>query len=272
MLGSGGSSEAVMTRSCITSTPSFFFPSTFNGATLNGQNFGNGITGEYNNLTTSNFPIASCSDGLCGAAAHGVSTDWSKTDGVKSCYPGDIPQPPLKPSTTPQATEDDSSVYTANGNHIRQCKSNALMIGVDASDSRFLCSATLPPAGKLTVDKSTKGTYVYQNLKSGLRAATLHSVHVCPANSAMVGWNQSADLLLCGQIPPSGYVPVTPSHFGADSVDGPGGTQVPEPNFPSTHLHACDVKGSGGPLAVVGIDVANNVLVCRNANSVPRLQ
>jgi len=87
----------------------------------------------------------------------------------------------------------------------------------------------------------------------------------------MVGWDHAKDLLLCGQILKSGYVPVNPALFGADSVNGPGGTQVPEANYPKQKLHACDSKGSGEPGAVVGIDVSNNVLICRNSASVPRL-
>jgi hypothetical protein len=267
-LGTGNSSQAVLTRSCITSTPSFWFENPSSGANLNGGLFSNANTGESNNLTGSNTPVASCAaNGLCGASTHGVSADWYKTDGVKSCYPNDDVAPLPNP-TVAQVTEDDSTVYTAHGDHIRMCKNNALMIGVDVNDSRFLCSATMPYASELTVDKSTKGVYVYH---TGLRAPLLHSVHVCPAFSVMVGWDQGKDLLLCGQIPPSGYVPVNPTVFGKDSVNESGSTQVPEPNYPKQKLHACDPKGSGGPEAMAGIDVANNVLVCRNSGSVPRL-
>ncbi len=272
MLGSGGFSQAALTRSCITATPSMWYQTPPAGGTFQTNILFSGVTGESNNLTNSNTPLASCAaDGVCSASAHGVSSDWNKTDGVKTCYPADVPATPLPNQNQITATEDDSTVYTANGNHIRMCKNNTMLIGIDVADSRFLCSDTMPPANKLTVDTGTKGLYIYNGLSGGIRAPVLHSVHVCPAGSAMVGWDQAKDLLLCGQIPPSGNVPVNATLFGTDSVDGPGGTQAPEPNYPKQNLHACDPKGSGDPEAAVGIDVTNNVLVCRNSMSVARL-
>jgi hypothetical protein len=273
LLGSGGSSQAALTRSCITATPSLWYERPPSGSTFQTNFLLSGVTGESNNLTNSNTPIASCAaDGVCSASQHGVSADWYKTDGVKTCYASDVPVGRLPDENPASATEDDSTVYTANGNHIRMCKNNALLIGIDVADSRFLCSATMPPANQLTVDKSTKGIYFYNDKTGVIRAPMLHSVHVCPADFAMVGWDQAKDLLLCGEILPSGYVPVNQALFGKDSVNGPGGTQVPEPNFPKQNLHSCDPKGSGDPDAVVGIDVTNNVLVCRNSISVARLQ
>lgn len=272
LLGSGGTSQAALTRSCITATTSLYYQKPPGASTFQTNTLYSGITGESNNLTNSNTPFAACaSDGVCSESQHGVSPDWFKTDGVKTCYPGDVPVPPLPNQNQATVTEDDSTVYTANGNHIRMCKNNALLIGIDAADSRYLCSATMAPASHLTVDTSTKGVYLYLNKGSTLPALLPHSVHVCPAGSAMVGWDQAKDLLLCGQILPSGYVPTSPALFGQDSANGPGGTQVPEPNFPNQNLHGCDPKGSGDPGAVAGIDVGNNVLICRNSGSVPRL-
>jgi hypothetical protein len=104
-----------------------------------------------------------------------------------------------------------------------------------------------------------------EDSRNGKRGALLpHSIHVCPAGSLMVGWNQSKDWLVCTPSPPAGGTPG--QGFGTVHIDGPGGTQVTEPNHPSVQMHSCMGTDPSVPFAMSGIQVADNVLVCTNDN------
>jgi hypothetical protein len=134
---------------------------------------------------------------------------------------------------------------TFNGTKVHVCPGGALLIGVDATNNRFLCSNVflldLPAMSDLTVEVSTYATF-----RCGI-LNTEHSVHVCPANSAMIGWHKGKDWLICMQLFQSGLVPLSSvasnvEKFGTVHVDGPSGTEVPEPNHANIMMHACDSK------------------------------
>ena len=260
-LGVGNQSKENFTATCVTTTLRWWFgeqgptPGQFSGQ--------GGTTEESNNLASVNSPYVSCRpDGSCLAEFDQVSADYS--DGQAKCYPGDKPVPILK-MTAQTPFEDDSTQMTFSGVQSHVCPGGALLIGLDARHNRFLCSSEfdLPvfTMAQLTVDTATHETFKWDGKD--------HSVHTCPKNNAMIGWNQSKDLLICVELPLSGFVPV--GNFGSDDVNGPGGTQVPEPNH-SGDMHACDPKGSGGPLAMRGIEAADNVFICMNSGTTPRLQ
>ncbi|MGD0051344.1 MAG: G1 family glutamic endopeptidase [Vulcanimicrobiaceae bacterium] len=169
---------------------------------------------------------------------------------------------PTLPSTPSSlsSTEDDSTQMTHDGTQIHICPSGTVMVGVDTTHNRLLCSTAfvLPNPENLTVDATTHASFKY--------SGTVHSVHVCPANSVMVGWNEAKNWLVCAPDLASGYV-ATPG-FGSVAINGPGGTQVPEPKHPSIYMHSCDAPGSGTPYAMQGMEATDNVLVCLNAETV----
>ena len=159
--------------------------------------------------------------------------------------------------------EDDNTQMTFNGKQVHICKGGAAMIGVDASNNRFLCSNELTTdTTNLIVDTSTHVNFTWSGAE--------HSVHVCPQNNIMVGWSRDKNWLICTPVPPSGFV--TLNGFGAVTTDGPGGTQVTEPNHPQRNMHSCDQQNQGAPLAMSGIKADHNVLVCMNSLTTPRLQ
>ncbi len=268
MLGGGAGSNATFTKSCQSTKLSLWFNGLPNNslALLSGE--GN-VTVESNNLQTVNIPFGGCSaqgqDGTCTATFDQVSKDWL-SQGQPTCYPQDTPPPKLSP-TKQGAFEDDASRMTLNGRSIHVCPDGALLIGVDAANNRFLCSNTFllsdPLPSELMVDTSTHSTFTY--------GSTSHSIHVCPTNNAMVGWDETDDSLVCRPLPPSGDVPVT--NFGNQRVDGPSNIrQVPEPNHTSINMHTCNRNGDGGPDAMRGIQAGDNVLVCMNSQVTARLQ
>jgi hypothetical protein len=75
---------------------------------------------------------------------------------------------------------------------------------------------------------------------------------------------------VCAPLPPSGYV--TLPNYGTVKVNHRGNTQVLEPKHPSLTMQSCDASGAGLPWAAIGIDTADNVLVCMNSEVTPRLQ
>jgi hypothetical protein len=85
--------------------------------------------------------------------------------------------------------EDDSNQTGVNGTNVHVCPNGALLIGVDAKNNRFLCSNALMenPAPTLVADLQTHVNFSYGGRE--------HSIHVCPPNSAMVGWNRAKKAL-----------------------------------------------------------------------------
>lgn len=165
----------------------------------------------------------------------------------------------------PTATEDDGTQMTFNGTAVHVCPTGMVMTGVDANNNRFLCATgyALPNPENPTVDTSTQGSFTYNGGPQ--------SVHVCPPGMVMVGWNKGNNWLVCVLDEAFGYT--LGAGIGTLHVDGPGGTQVPEPNNSSTNMHSCDPAGSGGsPYAMAGIDVNNNVLICQNGAATPGAQ
>jgi hypothetical protein len=174
-----------------------------------------------------------------------------------------VPAPTLPSGKSSNVFEDDNTQMTFDGKQVHVCKGGVAMIGVDATNNRFLCSNVLTPdTTKLTVDKSTHANFTWGGMTN--------SVHVCPTNNIMVGWSQSNDWLICTPVPPSGFVTLT--GFGAVKTDGPGGTQVTEPNHAGTKMHSCDPQNQGAPLAMQGLKADDNVLVCVNSFITARLQ
>jgi hypothetical protein len=276
MLGAGNTSVATFTKSCVTTSLKMYFanvntiPRLMTGRVL--------TTLESNNLVTTNaFSISplppaitppnvlsTCNDvGTCSAVYDEVSPDWT-TAAVASCYPQDIPAPALPPGAEQGVFEDDSTQLSMGVTKTHICPGAALLIGVDAAHNRFLCSSSflLPNNTAPIVDTSTSGVFRIDNRPK--------SIHVCPANSAMIGWNRGQNWLLCTPLPPSGYV--TLPKYGTVKVNRRGNTQVPEPKHPSLTMQSCDASAAGLPWAVVGIDTADNVLVCMNSEVTPRLQ
>lgn len=266
LLGTGNKSTANFTSSCVTTTLKFYYASQnappAGPAVLASRG---GFTLESNNFNLVNVPVGVCADLTCSASFHGVSEDYTK--GQATCYPQDTPIPPLPPGHPLGAFEDDNSEITLNGSKVHVCPGSALLIGVDAKNNRFLCSNSfmLPPPQAWDppiADAATVETFSYSGAE--------HRVRVCPTDSAMVGWSKDKDWLICRALPPAGFVPV--SGFASIKVNGPGGTEVPEPDHSGQTMHACDSKGENGPLAMRGIESADDVLVCMNSVVTPRLQ
>lgn len=190
----------------------------------------------------------------CGTAdSHGNCSATCAASGGSCTLPG------------PTETEDDGTQMTFNGTAFHVCPTGMVMTGVDAGNNRFLCATgyTLTIPENPIVDTGTQSSFSYN---SGTKF-----VHVCPPDMVMVGWQQQQNWLVCVLDEASGYV--LGAGFGALHVDGPGGTQVPEPNNPSTNMHSCDTAGSGGwPYAMSGIEANDNVLICQNGTATPSTQ
>jgi hypothetical protein len=270
MLGAGNGSIATFTKSCVSTT----LTALFNAVPVNAYVGPGVITLETNNLQSVNTPFGMCApqgaEGVfnyssCTATFDQVSSDY--TQGQKACYPGDTPVPPLPPGQSQGAFEDDGTNMTFAGTNAHVCPGGALLIGVDAQNNRFLCSNAFllpqPATTDLTVDTATHQTFTV--------GGNNVSVHVCPTTSAMIGWNQDKDWLICRTLNISGFVPVSGQNFGAVTVDGPPGAQVPEPSHGGVNMHSCDTKGNGGPLAMFGIQASLNAFICINSEITPRL-
>ncbi|HTW29024.1 MAG TPA: hypothetical protein VME92_17995 [Acetobacteraceae bacterium] len=161
-----------------------------------------------------------------------------------------------------QPFEDDSTQgqFSAPGGAqnvmVHVCKGNALLIGVDVENNRFLCSTVPEPLAPPFVDTSTHLTFGV-NFGSGSI-----SIHACPTFAAMVGLSVDRNWLICTQLPPGGWVAGQNQLFGSLTTDGPSGaTQAAEPNHPSRLLHVCtnDTIQSLG-----GIKVDHNIFICVN--------
>jgi hypothetical protein len=157
-----------------------------------------------------------------------------------------------------QVFEDDSTQMKFNAVNVHVCP-NAVMIGVDASHNRFLCdSLSGAKLNSPTVDTSTHKDFTYDNRTV--------SVHVCPDNNVMVGWSQNKNWLICTQIPPAGYQLAAP--IGV-VVNGPPGTQFPEPKHPSHALHACTSNNPLTQWTMSGIKADENALICSSVLIMP---
>ncbi len=272
-LGSGNRSTANLTQSCITTTLRLTFDPLFDlgDSTPILSNGSGGNTGENNNIvqvasTAGLLPVSKDSYGnpifIYEAVFDGASADWQKN---QTCYPVAKPgsSTPLTATTPVAPFEDDTTQFKINGVDVHICKDGALLIGVDIANNRFLCTSVFQPPSKtgLIADTSpnpTQGAYIYSNAE--------HEVHICPAGMAMVGWSQNKDLLVCGPVPEAYYVQTT--GYGAAHVDGPGGTQVSEPNHSGQTMHSCD-PGNKGPWAMIGLQANDNVLICMNSSVAP---
>ena len=137
--------------------------------------------------------------------------------------------------------EDDGDQAPFNGVSVHVCYGNALMRGVDAASNRFMCSAASgvgAPAVDLAPPGGTQANIFFRGLG--------HQVHVCPTGSAMIGWHEGNNWLICAPAP------------GLANTHPDLGTQEQEPNQnkPET-MHVCD-----GNSVMVGISEADNVLIC----------
>ena len=274
LLGTGSRSEANLTQSCVTTTLQFLYftlldPSVLVPPIVRGVDVG-GETLESNNLKNVNTPIAQCEPsvqayGTCSASFEGVSKGWS--NGRCTCYPQEVSVQRLPPSTPQGTFQDDGTQLNVNGTNVHICPGGALLIGVDGTHNRFLCSNAFlvaVPTGEESkfADTSTHVNYTYGNQE--------HRVHVCPKDSVMIGWDKDKNWLICRPMPPSGFVTI--HGFGDTKVDGPGGTQVTEPKNSGQKMHACDSQGTALPLAMSGIEATDDVLICMNSLVTPRIQ
>ncbi len=135
----------------------------------------------------------------------------------------------------------------ALGMHI--CRAFAPMRGVDAENNLFVCLSGIALNGTPSVDSSTQAQINYNGGS--------HSVHVCPAGSFMVGWNQGANQLACLK---QANVAFVGSSFADTS------SQEPEPGQQSQTIHVC--AGGNQPSVMVGIEANDNVFVCQNIGAV----
>jgi hypothetical protein len=274
LLGVGNESIANLSQSCVTTTLQFLYgtlldPRVFVPPNVRGFSPG-GWTLESNDLNIVNFPSAQCERsgkgfGICSVSFDGVSKGWS--EGQRSCYPPETPVQRLPSSTLQGVFQDDGTQLNVNGTNVHICPGGALLIGVDATNNRFLCSNAFLIAGPTNEESVFADTSTHANYNYGDQE---HKVHVCPKDSVMIGWHKDKNWLICRPLPPSGFVPL--SGFGDAKVDGPGGTQVAEPKNPGQKMHACDSEGTATPLAMSGIEARDNVLICMNSLVTPRLQ
>jgi hypothetical protein len=265
-LGAGGGSLATLSHSCVTTSLVMNFLTASRPVnpplpTVSTEGVTN--TMETNNLDLVNAPLAGCVEGECKVEFDSVSHDWTQK-GQETCYPQTLPAPTLPIGNQAGIFEDDGTQLSIAGTSVHICQNGAFVIGVDAANDRFLCSDALPFSNMTTLiaDSTTHKMFTYNGEQ--------HPVHVCPGTMVMVGWKQDKNWLICGQSVPSGF-DILPG-YGSVNVDGPGGTQVPEPKHPGLTMRACDPKGSGGPLAMIGIKLDDNVLICMNSGVTARLQ
>jgi hypothetical protein len=154
-----------------------------------------------------------------------------------------------------QPFEDDHNQMSfsvtggAQNVNVHVCPGNALLIGVDLANNRFLCQPVAEPLGPLSVDTSTR--------------ARGFNAHACPEYEAMVGLSVDKNWLICTHLlPPPGWVGGA-QLFGDQTLDADPGTQVPEPTYPKRNMHACTANYTGVySLALAGIKADQNILVC----------
>jgi hypothetical protein len=146
---------------------------------------------------------------------------------------------PLLSVPIPHDLEDDWT----RANDMHSCGDGLFMRGVDASRNKFLCMRA-PQIGSAAVDSSTQASVSYRGQQ--------HSVHVCPEGAAMQGWEEARNQLLCAR--------THSALFGAQLVDG--NSQAAERSSPGRTMHVC--RGSGANSLMIGIQAADNVLICRD--------
>jgi hypothetical protein len=285
-LGAGGSSKATLTKSCM--TVGLTFVPVANVPLPNFLQLPTGNTGESSNLapvaTAGGAMASNCvgsggppnAQGYCGLGAYcvqppvgegggdcgvtfdEVSTDWTHSN---DCYAAPAAVQPLSAGNQSQAFEDDGTQTTIMGDDVHICANGAIMLGVDASNNRFLCSNSLPSSpGALTVDTSTRATFDWDGKQ--------HSVHVCPSDMVMTGWSKTNDWLICEPTTGPAFLPLT--GYGATTPDSI--LHVPEPKHAGGSMHSCVPNGAGGTSAMSGIDDADNVIICFNDATEPNLK
>jgi hypothetical protein len=148
--------------------------------------------------------------------------------------------------------DDGAGQLSVNGVGVHVCIDSGALVGIDADNNRFLCTHSI------FVEQSVLDTSNRMEFELGADPSHLTAtlVHVCPAGTVMVGWHQGFDWLICGH--PNPPLPSSGNQYKPDGPLSP--TQVAEPNFPGTTLHACGV--ANGQSVVVGIDAAANTLIC----------
>lgn len=140
--------------------------------------------------------------------------------------------------------EDDSTQIAVSGHTMHGCRGSGAMRGVDAANNRFICLNVGNGNPGLTLDFTTQQFFTYNGGP--------HLVHVCPHGNYMIGWNESANLLLCAA---QGSVVFTGSGF----IDND--SQVPETGHGPRTAHAC--VGPGQASVMVGIQSVDNKLICQ---------
>lgn len=156
-----------------------------------------------------------------------------------------------------QDYEDDGTPLSIGGTSVHICADHGVMRGVDAGHNRFMCTHALV-AGTPFIDKSTQvlvhlndAPYIIEDPN-----ANRTSVHVCPEGSAMIGWHQGFNWLICAPVAPFPFPKI-------NQPDGPvDGTQAAEPNNPKITMHVCGIWPNKQSVVMVGIFVVKNVLIC----------
>jgi hypothetical protein len=157
--------------------------------------------------------------------------------------------------------EDDGTQMTINSIKAHVCHNNEAMVGVDAGHNRFLCSNAFALSAQSTwvADTSTQFSVPLVD-KFGNEIGSV-TMHVCPGNEVMVGWNESKNVLFCAHtvIPPAPQNETNQVTLGGDG--GASETKIAEKNFPLS-VHGCSANGESPVMA--GIQADKNILACIN--------
>lgn len=133
--------------------------------------------------------------------------------------------------------EDDGTISQFNGASVHVCPSGA-MRGVDSGNNAFICAPL--DVSNAVVDVASQMTFTYDG--------AAHSVHTCPNNTVMTGWNRGNNWLVCSTVA-----------GGLEGSKFPDtGTQEAEPDHQERAVHAC-LPGS----YMVGIQDSDDVLICQ---------
>jgi hypothetical protein len=200
-------------------------------------------TMNHDNAAT-NGTIARVARSALAVMAWTVAGIWLATDASAQLFEDDGTQMAFSEPGGPQNV------------NVHICKGNALLVGVDAANNRFLCSTVPEPLGQLTADYGT-GTHMTVQFPT---TGPLISVHTCPTLSSMVGLSISHNWLICTQpLPPSGWG-ARDAAFGVVVPDGPpNAAQTPEPNYPNRNMHACPNTSTQ---SLFGIKADDNIFLC----------
>ncbi len=142
-------------------------------------------------------------------------------------------------------TDDGGHACSVDGVSMHCCPSGSAMVGVRLDENEFKCAQLADASGQVTADYST---YRYVNGISADGTPTSYYMRACPKGSVMVGYHQDMNILLCQQIPATGF---------AGGITGEVVDTGTADDYP---MHVCE--SSPYAYAMSGLDPANNLLTC----------